>query len=124
MATKIITAATALLLGLSTVAFAGNPKTNARTDAKTDAKTTVNTENNGQDEDDAVVKWFHFSGNALSQTDLSNPSKYSPELAPTCSSTTETYRCDIKILSMAGDQNKPDLTQPIQDHRERATPNP
>lgn len=67
MATKIITAATALLLGLSTVAFAGTPKTDVKTDAKTDAKTTVKAESTAKTERTTTTYY------AIKSTDPNDP---------------------------------------------------
>lgn len=69
----------------------------------------------------AVVKWFHFNGDASNPSDLSDPAKYSPAPSdmPTCPDNIEQYRCDIQILSQESNQDLPDLSQSVLEERTR-----
>jgi len=96
----------ALLMGAATFSFAESPK--EAKDSPTSTETTT-----------GVVKWFHFNGSNSNPSDLTDPSKYTPEDAPTCSSQTEENRCDIKIMSQSTNQDLPDLSQSVLDERTR-----
>ncbi|WP_118975741.1 hypothetical protein [Taibaiella koreensis] len=108
---KVIFSA-ALMMGLSAAVFAGAPKGDAKDASSAKSET----------EAGAVVKWFHFTGDATDDDQLSDPSMYQAEDAPTCpDNNPQDYRCDIKILSNSTG-NQPDLSQSIQQTRTRVTP--
>src|SRR6218665_1430760 len=107
---KVILAA-ALVVGLATVSFAGNPVTKSVNDERP-----VSSRN-----EDPVSKWFHFNGDGGLSTDLNDPSKYSTEVSPECSTAPNTYRCDIYIQVSEDDEDVPDLSQSIQQERKEST---
>ncbi|MCH5717847.1 hypothetical protein [Niabella hibiscisoli] len=98
------------MMGLAVVSFAGNPKAGKAEPSTATTKTTT-----------AVLKWFHFTGDASNPSELSDPSLYEEETTPTCPSADNTYRCDIQILNDENNPDQPDLSQPVQDIRRRAT---
>jgi hypothetical protein len=108
---KRIILSAALLMGAVTLTFAINPTSETK-DSKSETKNT-----------EVVVKWFHFTGDASVPSQLQDPANYDEETSPTCSSTSATYRCDIQIQTLEGDDTQPDLSQPILDSRKRATAN-
>lgn len=107
---KKVLFSSALMLAAA-ISFAGTPKGDVK--SETPAKT--------ESESGAVLKWFHFNGSNANPSDLTDPSKYTAESAPVCSSETNDYRCDIKILTQVNDQSKPDLTQSPVEERTRDT---
>lgn len=71
----------------------------------------------------AGEKWFKFNG--VDPTDLNNASKYSLDgsgSSPTvCTSTTQTYRCEILAVPQGGNPSLPDLST-IVSQTKRPTP--
>lgn len=98
-------------LALSVVTFAGSPKT------ETKEAGTAKSETNQQ----ADPKWFHFNGNAENEDDLFDPSLYSAETSPQCSTAPAPYVCDVLAIPDAGNPNQPDLST-ITQQRKRSTP--
>ena len=109
---KVILAA-AFVAGLATVSFAGNPKGETK-----DANTVTPTETKTKE---IVSKWFHFTGNATLPADLQNEALYQEVSTPVCDATPRAYRCDILIQVDPSDDTMPDLSQPVQQERKRAT---
>lgn len=98
------TAAIALALGLTTFAFAGNPKTEVKSPSTTTAEAQTAT---------AEIKWFRFEG---SPGQANDPTKYveieQSELE--CENNLEgTYRCEIEIMSQGTSPDRPDLSTSV-----------
>lgn len=102
----------ALALGATSFAFAGNPKT------ETKAASESTTENST-----AIMRWYHFNGDATNPSDLTDPGKYTPVTGGlVCDETVKPYRCEIYILSQEANQDLPDLSQSVQDETFRNEP--
>lgn len=98
------------LMLAAAVTFAGNPKGETKDANAAESKT-----------NEVTTKWFHFVGNATT-SDIDDPSMYREEATPQCSTTPNTYRCDILIQTDPNDPSQPDLSQlPVQE-RKRANP--
>lgn len=109
---KKILFSAALLMGISAAASAGAPKGETKDTKEIPSESKASS---------PVVKWFHFTGDASDPDQINDPSLYTAEASPTCSSTTVQYRCDIQVLSN-DDQTEPDLSKTIQSTRYRSNP--
>jgi len=109
---KVIFSA-ALLMAAATFSFAGNPKETK------DAKPEVATATPNEGASSAEIKWFRFDGEP---GDEGVASEYTVVASPSCTSTTATYRCEIRIEAQTANPSLPNLSSSVLEERKKTNP--